>query len=181
MTEDHQTASSSRRDKVRPPSLCLSACFTRPIHNHEPLLTNSNDDKIRTPRSPYQWLKTTATDLPRTLKPKRRTAGRWRNHYSADFSYDASSYALNFEDDRATEDDRLPFRDFTARLSANQRCLIEYDDWSTETSSPTYVRRTQLLLCRKISSCLVEMVNFENWGIWIMWRGSSISTKLCVN
>ncbi|XP_028799137.1 uncharacterized protein LOC114754526 [Neltuma alba] len=43
----------------------------------------------------------------------------WKHHrraQSADFSYDPSSYALNFEDDSRIEGEDFPFRGFASRL-----------------------------------------------------------------
>ncbi|CAH8391428.1 unnamed protein product [Eruca vesicaria subsp. sativa] len=94
----------------------------------------------RTPRSPYEWLKSTAQELElrgRCRRVKTRVKVTCRNnncayncahhHYHnnqrhqsspVDFSYDAFSYALNFEDDvRADEDGSFP--SFTARLPAS--------------------------------------------------------------
>ncbi|KAJ4911885.1 Uncharacterized protein Rs2_06506 [Raphanus sativus] len=87
----------------------------------------------RTPKSPYEWLKSTAQELEirdRCRRVKTRIKVTCRNsncvyhqrHHSqgspGDFSYDALSYALNFEDDvRADEDGSYP--DFTARLPAS--------------------------------------------------------------
>ncbi|KAF8084532.1 hypothetical protein N665_0714s0019 [Sinapis alba] len=89
----------------------------------------------RTPRSPYEWLKSTAQELElrhRCRRVKTRIKVTCRNNncahhnhhnhqspsYPVDFSYDAFSYALNFEDDvRADEDGSFP--NFTARLPAS--------------------------------------------------------------
>ncbi|CAA7039061.1 unnamed protein product [Microthlaspi erraticum] len=93
----------------------------------------------RTPRSPYEWLKSTAQELEirdRCRRVKTRIKVTCRNNncayncahqhhqrhhsqsYPGDFSYDPMSYALNFEDDvRADEDASFP--SFTARLPAS--------------------------------------------------------------
>ncbi|ESQ41060.1 hypothetical protein EUTSA_v10016092mg [Eutrema salsugineum] len=95
----------------------------------------------RTPRSPYEWLKSTAQELEirdRCRRVKTRIKVTCRNNncayncahhhhnqqrhqshsYPGDFSYDPLSYALNFEDDvRADEDGSFP--NFTARLPAS--------------------------------------------------------------
>ncbi|KAM6543991.1 hypothetical protein CsatB_008438 [Cannabis sativa] len=41
------------------------------------------------------------------------------HHQSSDFSYDLSSYALNFEDDSSRDDDEFHLRDFSSRLPAS--------------------------------------------------------------
>ena len=82
----------------------------------------------RIPKSPYEWLKSTALELQirdRCLRVKTRIKVTCHHHQRphsqgspGDFSYDALSYALNFEDDvRADEDSSYP--DFTARLPAS--------------------------------------------------------------
>uniref|UniRef100_A0A1S3BDX7 Uncharacterized protein n=1 Tax=Cucumis melo TaxID=3656 RepID=A0A1S3BDX7_CUCME len=70
--------------------------------------------------SPCSWLKSTALELSHLLRRCRyflaRVARRRTNYLaSADFSYDSSSYALNFDDD-CRDDHQFPFRDFTARF-----------------------------------------------------------------
>lgn len=146
MMGDHQTTSlsSTRRNKLRFTTMRLSGCLSTQInHNEQQLLTNPNEENVRTTRSPYQWFKSTASDFPRNLMMKRQRAGRWRSQFSADFSYDASSYALNFEKDRAYDDDRFPFGDFTARLAASPTASdfswssFESSSPSSEPSSPT--------------------------------------------
>ncbi|CAF1882708.1 hypothetical protein Bca4012_047689 [Brassica carinata] len=83
----------------------------------------------RTPKSPYEWLKSTALELEiidRCRRVKTRIKVTCHHHHQrhhsqgspGDFSYDALSYALNFEDNvRADEDGSYP--DFTARLPAS--------------------------------------------------------------
>ncbi|KAE8652207.1 hypothetical protein Csa_022035, partial [Cucumis sativus] len=71
-----------------------------------------------TPKSsPSSCLKSTALHLSRLLRRCRyflaRLARRRTNSLSsAHFSYDSSSYALNF-DDHSHDDHQFPFRDFT--------------------------------------------------------------------
>lgn len=109
LADFHQSSSLAHKLKS---SIC---CF----HGSE------DDDFLQSPsktptRSPCSWLKSTASEFPELLDRCRYLVariGRGRKRYlgSVDFSYDSSSYALNFEDD-CREDDEFPFRDFTARL-----------------------------------------------------------------
>lgn len=96
----------------------------------------------RTPRSPYEWLKSTAQELElrdRCRRVKTRIKVTCRNNncayncahhqhhhqrhhshsYPGDFSYDPLSYALNFEDDVRAADEDGSFPNFTARLPAS--------------------------------------------------------------
>ncbi|KAG6598557.1 hypothetical protein SDJN02_07834, partial [Cucurbita argyrosperma subsp. argyrosperma] len=71
-------------------------------------------------RSPCSWFKSTVGEFRGILARCRyllaRIARRRKRYLaSVDFSYDSSSYALNFEDD-CREDDEFPFRNFTARF-----------------------------------------------------------------
>ncbi|KAB1227043.1 hypothetical protein CJ030_MR1G014935 [Morella rubra] len=78
---------------------------------------------VRT-RSSSLWIKTRAHDLPELRDMCRNLmsrigAQRHARHHSADFKYDALSYALNFEDDKinaGASDDQLPLRNFSSRL-----------------------------------------------------------------
>ncbi|CAK9312809.1 unnamed protein product [Citrullus colocynthis] len=70
--------------------------------------------------SPCSWFKSTAAELSELLHRCRyllaRIARRRKKYLaSLDFSYDSSSYALNFEND-CRDDREFPFRDFTARF-----------------------------------------------------------------
>ena len=91
----------------------------------------------RTPRSPYEWLKSTAQELElrercRRVKTRVKVTCLRNNNcayncahhshhqsYPVDFSYDALSYALNFEDDVRAADEDGSFPNFTARLPAS--------------------------------------------------------------
>lgn len=72
--------------------------------------------------SPCSWLKSTAGEFPDLLDRcryllARMGRGRTKRYLgSLDFTYDSSSYALNFEDDCPDAADEFPFRDFNARL-----------------------------------------------------------------
>ncbi|XP_062112874.1 uncharacterized protein LOC133824029 [Humulus lupulus] len=110
----------------------LSRCFSsRGVHHHhEEVLGNNHDYRslsFRTPRgSPCAWLKSTANDLPEIRERCRNLIQRWkiRRHtnqpyQSSDFSYDLSSYSLNFEDDNSRVDDEFRLKDFSSRLPAS--------------------------------------------------------------
>ncbi|KAH7524587.1 uncharacterized protein LOC107421138 [Ziziphus jujuba] len=118
------SSSSSLKDKLFKSSMCLSGCFSTTVH-HEVL---ENEEKIRTPKSSSpsssysSWLKSTAHDLPEIRDRCRNLIsriGKGRRHYnSGEFSYDPSSYALNFEDE-SRYNDEFPLRDFSSRLPAS--------------------------------------------------------------
>ncbi|CAF1787270.1 hypothetical protein BRARA_J02260 [Brassica rapa] len=124
-------ARSTRGHRMRSPICCLGA---NAVVEPEAMIGS------RTPKSPYEWLKSTAQELEirdRCRRVKTRIKVTCRNsncahqhhhhHHqrhqsqsypSVDFSYDPLSYALNFEDDvRAYED--VSFPNFTARLPAS--------------------------------------------------------------
>ncbi|KAE8056323.1 hypothetical protein FH972_013102 [Carpinus fangiana] len=103
-------------------------CFSSSVHHVEP--PEADQDKPRTPRSPYAWIKSTAQDLPEIrdrcknlISRIGRARGRHHRSHSADFSYDPLSYALNFEDD--TRVDEFPL-DFSARLAASRREIVAF-------------------------------------------------------
>ncbi|VVB14027.1 unnamed protein product [Arabis nemorensis] len=118
-------------NRLRSPICCLGA---NAVVEPESMIGGQ-----RTPRSPYEWLKSTAQELEirdRCRRVKSRIKVTCRNNncayncvhnhqrhhqsqsYPGDFSYDPLSYALNFEDDvRADEDGSFP--SFTARLPAS--------------------------------------------------------------
>ncbi|KAJ0243269.1 Uncharacterized protein HA466_0193500 [Hirschfeldia incana] len=126
------SARSTRSHRMRSPICCLGA---NAVVEPEAMIGS------RTPKSPYEWLKSTAQELEirdRCRRVKSRIKVTCRNNSCAyncvhhqhhhqrhgsqsspvDFSYDALSYALNFEDDvRAYED--VSFPNFTARLPAS--------------------------------------------------------------
>ena len=101
----------------------LSSCFTSGVH-HEVLDNDEYRSANRTPRgSPRAWLRSTAQDLPEIRDRCRNLISRWKSrrhhqYHSSDFSYDLSSYALNFEDDNS-RDDEFPLRNFSSRLPAS--------------------------------------------------------------
>ncbi|KAJ0230645.1 Uncharacterized protein HA466_0305180 [Hirschfeldia incana] len=123
------SARSTRGHRMRSPICCLGA---NAVVEPEAAMTGQ-----RTPKSPYEWLKSTAQELEirdrcRRVKTRIKVTCRNNNcvyhhhhqrHHSqgspGDFSYDALSYALNFEDDVRAADEDGSFPDFTARLPAS--------------------------------------------------------------
>ncbi|XP_050365263.1 uncharacterized protein LOC126783775 [Argentina anserina] len=87
-------------------SMCLPVCFSSSTHPFDVL---DDDDYPRTPRSPRMpELRDRCRNLISKIGGHRR-----RRAASADFSYDAYNYSLNFEDDTSRADDiihrsRLP-------------------------------------------------------------------------
>lgn len=117
--------------RMRSPICCLGA---NAVVEPEAMMIGGGQ---RTPRSPYEWLKSTAQELElrdRCRRVKSRIKVTCRNNncaynncvhhhqrhqsqsYPGDFSYDALSYALNFEDDVRAADEDGSFPNFTARL-----------------------------------------------------------------
>ncbi|KAM1424814.1 hypothetical protein ACFX1X_017495 [Malus domestica] len=108
-------------------SICLSGCFsgmsTHPfdvLDNDADYYHNSNNQRARTPppRSPLPEIKGRCMQLISKIGGGVRSGRVRRRNASADFSYDPSSYALNFEDDACKADDQL-LNGFSARLSAS--------------------------------------------------------------
>lgn len=120
-------------------SIC---CFTGNVHHDSSFGQNEGFyNKLQIPRTPISpagssttslWGKKTsptsgsecAGDHPtrfrgRSIKSRvgRRIHHHHRQSQSADFSYDPSSYALNFENESPEED--FPFRDFNSRLPSS--------------------------------------------------------------
>jgi hypothetical protein len=120
MEDDHlHNSLPSLKQKLKS-SLC---CFLKNPHHHHPDVESpSSEPRARLVRSSSFWAKSPE------LKDKCRNfisrIGAARNHHgrrhSADFKYDALSYALNFDDDdgdrRSVE---LPSMSFSARLPAS--------------------------------------------------------------
>lgn len=112
------------------PPPCLKSCFSSSVHHGHSVSDDEDAARdSRTPRSPYKWLKSTAAqEIPdirfrcRSLMARLGRNGARRTYNSSDFSYDPSSYALNFDDaafGRRSDgdgDESFPFRDFSARL-----------------------------------------------------------------
>lgn len=121
----------SLKEKLKS-SLC---CFSGTVHS-DPLERGEGGffyDKLRIPKTPISpqgstsstWFKIMSPTSTNFGDPHPRVRGRslksrmgrkllhHRQSQSADFSYDPSSYALNFEDDSPEE---IPFRNFSSRL-----------------------------------------------------------------
>ncbi|KAK7320670.1 hypothetical protein VNO77_30363 [Canavalia gladiata] len=116
----------SLREKLKS-SIC---CFTGTVH-HDGEGLYSKLCIPRTPTSPAgsssssSWFKLkspTASDYEtprlrgRNLRPRIYHRRNNRQSQSADFAYDPSSYALNFESETREE---FPFRNFSSRLPAS--------------------------------------------------------------
>ena len=121
----------SLRHKLKS-SIC---CFSGTIHAHPHGFEDYGDssyDKLnplrtpRTPISPATWLKRSAIELGDSHRGgrgrhfmSRMGLKHHRLSQSADFTYDPSSYALNFDDDSRAGNDEFPFRGFASRLPAS--------------------------------------------------------------
>ncbi|KAL5185201.1 hypothetical protein HKD37_17G048744 [Glycine soja] len=124
----------SLKEKLKS-SLC---CFSGTVHS-DPLERGEGGffyDKLRIPKTPISpqgstsstWFKIMSPTSTNFGDPHPRVRGRslksrmgrkllhHRQSQSADFSYDPSSYALNFEDDSPQE---FPFRNFSSRLPSS--------------------------------------------------------------
>nr|XP_004498765.2 uncharacterized protein LOC101494167 [Cicer arietinum] len=124
---------SSIRERLKN-SIC---CFTGNMHhyhNHESFEEGEGlCNKLHIPRTPISpissstssspWFKKSPTNNGSDFsyikgRSHKSRVGRKHNHYrqsqSADFSYDPSSYALNFENESPHED--FPFQNFSSRL-----------------------------------------------------------------
>ncbi|KAK9945939.1 hypothetical protein M0R45_011429 [Rubus argutus] len=94
-------------------SVCLPACFSSSTHPFDVL---DDEDYVRAPRSPMiPEIKDRCRNLMSKIGGARQGRGR-RRAASADFSYDPSSYALNFEDETARADDQLLLQGLPSRL-----------------------------------------------------------------
>ncbi|XP_008378413.2 uncharacterized protein [Malus domestica] len=109
-------------------SICLPACFssmsTHPfdvLDNDADHYHNCNSQRARTPppRSPLPEIKDRFMHLISKIDGGVRSGRVRRRNASAEFSYDPSSYALNFEDDTGKAEDQLLVNGFSARLSAS--------------------------------------------------------------
>lgn len=114
----------SLRNKLKL-SVC---CFSGSVHDHQDPLDYKQLQPSKTPRTPWTpispcaWLKKSdPTDSGDSTRSRKSRTGRKHHRYSqsADFTYDPSSYALNFEDESRFHDDEFPSRDFASRLTAS--------------------------------------------------------------
>ncbi|XP_010491803.1 PREDICTED: uncharacterized protein LOC104769323 [Camelina sativa] len=131
------TTRGTNNHRMRSPICCLGANAV--VEPEAMMIGGGGGGGPRTPRSPYEWLKSTAQELElrdrcRRVKSRIKVTSRnnncgynnchhhhhhQRHHsqsYPGDFSYDPLSYALNFEDDVRASDDDGSFPNFTARL-----------------------------------------------------------------
>ncbi|KAF8400569.1 hypothetical protein HHK36_013868 [Tetracentron sinense] len=113
MEDERET--SSLKNKLKS-SICLSCCFRNGHHE-----TLESEEKPRLIRSSSTWLRSRAHELPEVKEKCRNLIsriGKGRKH-SADFRYDALSYALNFDEGFGdSQVDEFPLRNFSARLPA---------------------------------------------------------------
>ncbi|KAK7347161.1 hypothetical protein VNO80_21688 [Phaseolus coccineus] len=114
MAEEESTPGSphSFKNRLRS-SLCFSCCF--PHHRVRPKIVRSAslNNKLRSSDFPFPHLKEKCCNF------INRIGGRHRRRHSADFRYDALSYALNFEDDASDERSVDDLKSFSARLPAS--------------------------------------------------------------
>lgn len=103
------------KEKRRSRSMCLPACFSSSTHPFDVL---DDEDYVRAPRSPMiPEIKDRCRNLMSRIGGGGARQGRGRRRAaSADFSYDASSYALNFEDETTRAENQLLLRGLPSRL-----------------------------------------------------------------
>ncbi|VVA23903.1 PREDICTED: LOC105637589 [Prunus dulcis] len=113
-----QSPTSTLHHKRQSRSICLPACFSSMSNHPFDVLQSEGDycNNCSRSRSPLPEIKDRCLNLISRISGGARPGRGRRCHGSADFSYDPSSYALNFEDDTSRADDQLPF---SARLSAS--------------------------------------------------------------
>lgn len=88
------------KEKQRHRSMCLPVCFSSSTHPFDVL---DDEDYVRTPRSPMMpEIRDRCRNLISKIGGHRR-----RRAASADFSYDAYNYSLNFEDETTRADDMI--------------------------------------------------------------------------
>jgi hypothetical protein len=119
MEDDHHDSSSSSLKQILKSSLC---CFRRTHHRHHHL----HDDESQSSEPMARLSRSASLQKLPELKDKCRNfisrIGATRNHHrrhSADFKYDALSYALNFEDDGGRRSADFPPTNFSSRLPAS--------------------------------------------------------------
>ncbi|KAG0492662.1 hypothetical protein HPP92_006060 [Vanilla planifolia] len=106
-------------------SICFASCFG--VGG-----TDIAHEGINLPASPFpspsSWLRSKANELSESHGKCRNLVSRFgrRRHYSADFKYDALSYALNFDegaddDSPVSSAEELRYRGFSSRLPASPK------------------------------------------------------------
>ncbi|KAK4274468.1 hypothetical protein QN277_017680 [Acacia crassicarpa] len=111
---------SSLRYKLKSSFLCFSGDQrSQSLHDGDSSYNKLHEPKSpTTPASPSCPKKSSAADYrgrSRHLLSRIRRRHHRHTQYG-DFSYDPTSYALNFEDDSRSEEDDFPFRGFADRL-----------------------------------------------------------------
>lgn len=102
------------KEKRRSRSMCLPACFSSSTHPFDVL---DDEDYVRAPRSPMiPEIKDRCRNLMSRIGGGARQGRGRRRAASADFSYDASSYALNFEDETTRAENQLLLLGLPSRL-----------------------------------------------------------------
>ncbi|CAM8942593.1 unnamed protein product [Rhodiola kirilowii] len=175
--DDHNAEqhSSHKRKRSTAASFCISCCFRKrntSSSNNDCASENHQHHRYDRPqpkllRTSSTWLKARMSDLPEIRDRYRSIVsklGRTQRRHASDFSYDAFSYALNFDDDSRA--DEFPPRSFSARLPPTPRPLTEEVDATKDgvgvVSSP-----------RPIGEFLYDMA-FEQNGIPVTLRPLNI-------
>ncbi|PNX99288.1 hypothetical protein L195_g022553 [Trifolium pratense] len=119
MAEEDSTIESphSLKYKIKS-SLCFSCCFSH--HRVKPRIVRSSS--LRTHNRNYNQNNSRLTDFPHLKEMCSNFISRITHHrrrHSADFHYDALSYALNFEDDANDDKSVNDLTSFSARLPAS--------------------------------------------------------------
>ncbi|XP_022138148.1 uncharacterized protein LOC111009386 [Momordica charantia] len=114
LNNEYNSSPFSFTHKLKSSILCFRA-------DHGDLGDHEDEASLRSPRSPLKSTASEHTELRGMCRNLVARIGRSRRryHHSADFRYDPSSYALNFEDEHARYDDDFPIRDFASRLPAS--------------------------------------------------------------
>ncbi|KAL1328987.1 hypothetical protein HN51_046151 [Arachis hypogaea] len=106
---------SSLKEKLKSSMCCFMGKVQESLDNNNNML-NINTPMSKTPKSSSSSPATSPGSTSRWLRRHNSNNNNHHHHHrqslSADFSYDPSSYALNFEDDSG----ELPLRNFSARL-----------------------------------------------------------------
>lgn len=141
--------SHKRKRSVTSPSFCFSCCF-RKLNNKSKSTNIDGNDGAREnhtlTRSSSTWLKSRISDFPdiqnrykNIVSKLGRHTVRHRRRHASDFSYDAFSYALNFDDGITRADDYIHPRCFSARLPTmtDSDVAAAEDNVDSDIPSPT--------------------------------------------